>query len=85
MAQATRRGVGKTGSRAWARGATSGYKAKRRAGEQAGRLADTLRSMCKAAKDNILEVHPVSCEFSLGERGGVTVLGTELRSSRFDS
>lgn len=34
----------------------SGYKAKRRAGEQAGRLVDTLRSMCKAAIDNILQV-----------------------------
>lgn len=37
----------------------SGYKAKRSAGEQAGRLVDTLRSVCKAAIDNILQVHPV--------------------------
>lgn len=41
------------------RGAMSGYKAKRSAGERAGRLADTLRSVCKAAIDNILQVHPV--------------------------
>lgn len=49
------------------------------------RLADTLRSMCKAATDNILDVHPASCEFSLGERGGVAVLRTELWSSGSDS
>lgn len=52
-------GVGRTGSGARARGAVSGYKAKRSAGERAGRLVDTLRSVCKAAIDNILQVHPV--------------------------
>lgn len=60
----------------------SGYKAKRRAGEQAGRLVDTLRSMCKAAIDNILQVpscFPASSQ--LREHGRVTVLGTELQSS----
>lgn len=62
----------------------SGYKAKRRAGEQAGRLVDTLRSMCKAAIENILEVHPVFLRVLTREHGGVTVLGRELQSSTSD-
>lgn len=31
---------------------------RRQAGEEAGGQADTLRSVCKAAINNILEVHP---------------------------
>lgn len=48
----------------------SGYKAKRRAGEQAGRLVDTLRFMCKAAIENILEVHPVFLRVLTRAHGG---------------
>lgn len=71
VAQATPGGVGRTGSRAGARRrAMSGYKAKRRAGEQAGRLVDTLRFMCKAAIENILEVHPVFLRVLTRAHGG---------------
>lgn len=62
----------------------SGCKAKRRAGEQAGRLVDMLRSMCKAAIENILEIHPVFLRVLTWEHGGVAVLGRELQSSKSD-
>lgn len=45
---------------------------------------DTLRSMCKAAIDNILQVHPVFLRVLHGEHGVVAVLRTELQSSMSD-
>lgn len=85
MAQATPGSVGRTGSRAGARRrAMSGYKAKRRAGEQAGRLVDTLRSMCKAAIENILEIHPVFLRVLIWSAEGSLCSGTELQSSTSD-
>lgn len=52
-------GCEREGSGSWGWEKPEAIRLRRQAGEKAGGLADTLRSVCKDAINNILEAHPL--------------------------